>query len=183
MPVEKHRDRLIGAWLHHTLWLVAGGLWLFGCTVGPDYVEPEFDMPAEWSGAVEGGLADGQADVGRWWAVFNDPVLDSLIERAVAANHDLRIAEARLRQSRARWEGASSDFWPTGTASASFSRQRISGNTSIAGLVRIVTADPTTPTLAGLDPPAPAPEEFRDVTVWARGFTIIGERNNLLSNW
>lgn len=37
----------------------------------------------------------------RWWSVFNDPVLDGLIERAVANNTDIQQAAARLAQARA----------------------------------------------------------------------------------
>ena len=37
----------------------------------------------------------------QWWAAFKDPLLDSLIDRAVKSNLDLRIAEARVREERA----------------------------------------------------------------------------------
>ena len=37
----------------------------------------------------------------RWWAQFEDPVLDGLVTRALEANHDVRIAVARVDQARA----------------------------------------------------------------------------------
>ena len=37
----------------------------------------------------------------QWWTAFKDPLLDSLVERAVKSNLDLRIAEARVREERA----------------------------------------------------------------------------------
>ena len=36
-----------------------------------------------------------------WWKTFHDPLLDSLVERAVAGNLDLRIAQERVREARA----------------------------------------------------------------------------------
>jgi len=103
---------------------------------------------------MEGGLTDGAADLSCWWTTFNDPVLDSLIERAVRANHDVRMAEARLRQSRAKRRAAAADFWPTANASASYSRQRISENTSIAGLVGGLSGGGSPTVMA--DPPGSA---------------------------
>ena len=37
-----------------------------------------------------------------WWKSFNDAELDSLVERALRSNPDLRIAEARVREARAQ---------------------------------------------------------------------------------
>ncbi len=36
-----------------------------------------------------------------WWAVFRDPLLDSLVERAIFSNKSLQLAEARILQARA----------------------------------------------------------------------------------
>ncbi len=126
--------------------------WLSGCSVGPDYREPNMPVPADWSEPVEGAVTKGQADVSQWWTRFGDSTLDSLIARAVTANYDLRIAEARLRQSRAQREAVAADFWPVGNASASYTRQRISGNTTIAGLAGGLTRGPAAGGAAS-DPP------------------------------
>ena len=58
----------------------------------------------------------------QWWTAFKDPVLDSLVERAVKSNLDLRIAEARVREERAvgRCDGAG--LWPSLDVSGSYSR-------------------------------------------------------------
>ena len=52
------------------------------------------------------------------------------------------MAEARLRQSRAQREAVAADFWPVGNASTSYTRQKISGNTTIAGLAGGLTGGP-----------------------------------------
>jgi multidrug efflux system outer membrane protein len=125
---------------------------LSGCSVGPDYQEPNMPVPADWSEPVEGGVTSGRADVSQWWTTFGDPTLDSLIARAVTANYDLRMAEARLRQSRAQREAVAADFWPVGNASASYTNQRISGNTTIAGLAGSFMGGPGAGAAAA-DPP------------------------------
>ena len=82
------------------------GLLLSGCAaVGPDYVPPEVSAPKKWSTSLAGGLSAEAMDpekMANWWSTLNDPTLTSLIERAVADNLDLRQAQARVREARAR---------------------------------------------------------------------------------
>jgi multidrug efflux system outer membrane protein len=54
----------------------------------------------------------------RWWQQFEDPVLDELVGRALAANHDVRIAVARVDQARAIFDDAANDRFPVVTAGA-----------------------------------------------------------------
>jgi outer membrane protein, multidrug efflux system len=53
-----------------------------GCSVGPDYRRPDLAVPANWRESQQGGLATGSAELTRCWTAFNDPVLNSLVERA-----------------------------------------------------------------------------------------------------
>lgn len=71
-------------------------------TVGPDYESPAPAAPAqtEFIGAESTAFIDAEAPA-RWWSLFQDPVLDGLIEQALSANSDLRVAAANLRQARA----------------------------------------------------------------------------------
>ena len=59
---------------------------------------------------------------------FNDPLLDSLVERAVKSNLDLRLAEARIREARASRVVTASGAWPTVDVSGSYTRNRSSEN-------------------------------------------------------
>ncbi len=75
---------------------------LSGCTVGPDYVQPEIpSVPDTWNSAATEGLADGQSSLQAWWTVFDDEVLTSLIERARLSNLTLREAVWRVEEARA----------------------------------------------------------------------------------
>jgi len=100
-----------------------------GCSVGPDYHRPEMVTPGAWQEAQQSGI-DTQAasDLTQWWKEFKDPVLDSLVARAVKNNLDLRIAEARVREERATLAATAAGLWPTLDLSGSYSRNRASQN-------------------------------------------------------
>jgi NodT family efflux transporter outer membrane factor (OMF) lipoprotein len=99
-----------------------------GCTVGPDYRRPDLPVPSAWQEAREKGVDTRPAELTRWWAEFNDPRLNSLVERAVQSNLDLRLAEARIREARASRAVTASEAWPTMDISGSYSRSRGSEN-------------------------------------------------------
>src|SRR4030095_15469701 len=92
--------------------LTAACLALAACTVGPDYKTPESQPPQTWAEPAGGGAAYTHAHLTRWWTTLNDQPLTSLVERAVAANLDLRIARARVREARAQRGIISADLWP-----------------------------------------------------------------------
>src|SRR5271166_916561 len=102
-------------------------------SVGPDYHAPETKTPAHWSGPLAGGETNSAAATAAWWKNFHDVELDSLIERAVQSNLDLRIAQARVREARAHYRMTSADFWPSVDASGSYARQRESQNQPLVG--------------------------------------------------
>jgi NodT family efflux transporter outer membrane factor (OMF) lipoprotein len=75
---------------------------LSGCTVGPNYHPPATTMPSSFVSAVPPATQPAVAvDVSQWWKSLDDSELNSLVERAVAANPDLQIALMRLQQARA----------------------------------------------------------------------------------
>ena len=58
----------------------------------------------------------------RWWAAFDDPVLVSLVERAIESNLDLKLAESRIRQARAARGVSIAGLGPVVNAGSSFQR-------------------------------------------------------------
>jgi NodT family efflux transporter outer membrane factor (OMF) lipoprotein len=97
---------------------------LGGCAVGPDYRSPEPVTPDEWHSLPQAGVKT-EADAGSlaaWWKTLDDPILDQVIERALAHNKTARQAFARVVEARARRGIAAADFWPTIGASAGASR-------------------------------------------------------------
>ena len=112
---------------------------LCGCSaVGPDYRKPEIAVPAEWGKSLPTGLSETEPDaeaLARWWSTLGDPDLSNLIERAATGNLDLKKAQARVREARARRGIAQAGLFPIVNAGGSASRNRFSEQAS-TGLIR-----------------------------------------------
>ncbi len=82
--------------------LVLALILLQGCiTVGPEYSAPKLKMQDAWHQAITDDFSDGEASLQTWWTVFDDPILDSLIERAGQGSLKLREAYAKITETRA----------------------------------------------------------------------------------
>ena len=81
-----------------------------GCAVGPNYERPDLKPPEQFRG-VQAAAAESMADL-PWWQVFDDPVLHGLIREGIANNLDLRVASARVVESRALAGIAKSYLYP-----------------------------------------------------------------------
>lgn len=93
-----------------------------GCiTVGPDYRRPKIDTPDVWPGEKTAASVPMQ-----WWRSYNDPVLDKMVEEALAHNTNLTLAIARVDEARATLGIARADQLPGVSANADASRNQIS---------------------------------------------------------
>jgi NodT family efflux transporter outer membrane factor (OMF) lipoprotein len=99
---------------------------LTGCTVGPDYHIPQVPLPDHFGATTRPVTAT--VDFARWWTTFDDPLLNSLIDRAAANNLDLKVARARLREARAQRNVAAAGYYPTVDTRGSYRRSRSSEN-------------------------------------------------------
>ncbi len=116
------------------LWILfAAGLLMFlisGCAVGPDFHRPQVSVPAKWAGPTakpeQQPAVPGSRKLADWWTVFQDPTLTSLINRSVASNLDLKLAEARIREARAAKGVAAGGLGPTLAGSGAYQRSRSS---------------------------------------------------------
>ncbi|MBS0217397.1 MAG: efflux transporter outer membrane subunit [Proteobacteria bacterium] len=107
---------------------------LAACAVGPNHVYPNMagvpdrfvqaEAPAD---GVAAGHATSAAD-SEFWRGFNDPLLTRLVDDALSANHDLRIALANLDRANALLRGARFDQLPTITAQGQASDNRASAD-------------------------------------------------------
>jgi multidrug efflux system outer membrane protein len=115
---------------------VLAAAFLSACAVGPDYRTPTTATPDEFV-PVEGAQFSSAEVEREFWKSFNDPQLNDLVESALAANHDIRIALARLREVRALRGEAQLDLAPTVTAGAARVDERASERqTPIPGVDR-----------------------------------------------
>ncbi|AGH48081.1 MULTISPECIES: efflux transporter outer membrane subunit [Sphingomonas] len=94
---------------------------LSACAVGPDYRAPapsDLKVPERFLAERPGA----EIDLARWWTSFDDPVLTQLVDKSLAANLDVAVAGARLRQARASLRQAQGGALPSLSASGSVSR-------------------------------------------------------------
>jgi len=110
---------------------------LSACAVGPDYA-----APTPRSASSGPFLAVGQPPVtadelpADWWRLYEDPVLDTLVADALAANTDVRQAVARIERARAGLRGARSDRLPQTNIGASGAYSRLPESQSLPGVDR-----------------------------------------------
>ena len=126
--------------------IVAAALAAAGCSllpsVGPDYSQPEIELPAfdlpdagapttNLTATGEYRAADAEADaralittndVASWWLRFDDPILADLVECAVSNNVSYLMAQERLTASRWQLLGSYAAYYPHITASLSGQR-------------------------------------------------------------
>lgn len=120
---------------------LSGALLLSACAVGPDYVAPAGLPPAQTTlqEATDSILVTDGALPDRWWQLFNDPVLDRLVQKALAHNTDVRIASANLQRARALLSQAGAAQLPSSNATGQYNRSR--SMPQGAGAIAPVTSD------------------------------------------
>lgn len=110
---------------------LAAAALLAGCSVGPDYVRPAVETPLAYKEAGEWKQAEPRddADRGRWWEVYNDPLLNQLQDQVDISNQNLAKAEAQFRQALALVQSARAGYYPSVTGGVSIARSRASATT------------------------------------------------------
>jgi NodT family efflux transporter outer membrane factor (OMF) lipoprotein len=97
--------------------------WLSACTPTRVGDKVALNSPATWQHAPNAQTAE-TADLKTWWQGFNDPLLNELIDQALAANHDLKIATARVREANAMVTVAEAALYPSLDFSLSGGREK-----------------------------------------------------------
>lgn len=102
--------------------LALGALLLAGCAAGPDYERPAQPFPGN-----HGKLArEGDEVSAEWWKALADPVLDDLVERALAGNRDILAASARVDRALAILGEVEAAGLPSLAANTAYERRRAS---------------------------------------------------------
>lgn len=144
MIIMQRVTHSVGKRLARTLPLLA--VLVTACTVGPNFVRPAPAMPPHWSPTAtappspSSKLLEQTTELRDWWKGFDDPLLDTLIERATVSNLDLRTAMLRIDESRAERAVAAAAYWPSLSVDASYIRQRFSETTPTGALFNSVGA-------------------------------------------
>jgi len=125
--------------------LLLGVAGLTGCAVGPNYKRPTVNVPATYRGATpeEGAAAASTSSTDnqparaeaaqkpaasladeKWWEVFEDPQLQSLIRTALKNNYDVQIAAVRILQAQAQLGITRADQLPSFGVGGNISSQQ-----------------------------------------------------------
>jgi NodT family efflux transporter outer membrane factor (OMF) lipoprotein len=120
------------------------------CTMGPDFKRPALPAPDQWSGSSAANAAASVTvaeplDPG-WWNSFGDPLLTELVTQAIRNNLDLKVAAARLAESRAQLGQAKAAEFPTLDGNASYTRELQSADGVIGLLDGAGSSTPATGT-------------------------------------
>jgi outer membrane protein, multidrug efflux system len=123
---NKYRHLLSSTFIAALIILFSGCL-----SVGPDYVRPDTTVYNQWHTQIKGDSQNNGTraeTLSEWWKTLNDPKLSELIDRAAKGNLDLKKAQARVREARARRGLAKADYLPAVDAKGSATRSRGSEN-------------------------------------------------------
>ena len=117
--------------------LLLGASALTACAAGPDYRPPVTPPTAAtpFIGAANPAVTAAAAQ-DRWWTLYREPLLDQLVQDALGANTDIRVAVARIERARASLRGARSDRLPQTNIDASENYTRTSAVRSFPGIDR-----------------------------------------------
>ena len=96
-------------------------------SIAPEYRPPQPALPSAWTPGIAGAV---EVKDPRWWTVYADPVLERLIDEALARNTDLMLAAARIDEARAVLRGTAAQEQPEAFVGLDASRSRASERTS-----------------------------------------------------
>jgi len=101
---------------------------LSGCTTGPKYHRPSAPSEATFKEAPPQSWKPAEPNAaiprGKWWEIYNDPVLNGLEEQVSISNQNVLAAMAQYDEARASVRVARSAFYPSVSASASVTNSR-----------------------------------------------------------
>lgn len=81
------------------VYVVVAALFLSGCqSIWPDYLRPKVDVPAQYVETSQQNLAESQI-ANNWWTLYQDEVLNDLVEKALQNNSDIKLAVARIEEA------------------------------------------------------------------------------------
>jgi len=88
-----------------------------GCAmVGPDFKAPAATVAAQWTDDEDQGITHQPVNATDWWQVFNDPILNNLVETAYNQNPGLQIAGLRVLEARAQLGIVTGNLYPQSQA-------------------------------------------------------------------
>lgn len=109
---------------------------VFSCAVGPDYNPISIELPENYKETLNEkwkiAEPNDESQKGKWWTVFEDPILNDLEEQIEISNQNIASSLAQYEQAQALLGQAESNYLPTINASGGVTRQRQSATSSFS---------------------------------------------------
>jgi multidrug efflux system outer membrane protein len=80
------------------IYVLVSAMLLSGCQIWPDYLRPKIEVPAQYAAQTEQAASDSQV-VRDWWTLYQDPVLNDLVDKALKHNVDIKLAVAKIEEA------------------------------------------------------------------------------------
>ncbi|MBI3446094.1 MAG: efflux transporter outer membrane subunit, partial [Magnetospirillum sp.] len=108
-----------GAYATAAHWVMVAGIATMAsaCSMTPDYQRPKQDIPVSYRNPLPEPSPELPKPLSQWWKILKSEELDTLVEEALANNHDLKAATHRILQAEAQAGSAASALLPTITSS------------------------------------------------------------------
>jgi len=97
--------------MFRTIVVILMAMLLSACMLGPDFQKPDLEPPETFR------FADSKAEMAeavnlKWWELFSDPILASLVHSALQNNLDVKTAVSRIEEARAALGFSEADLYP-----------------------------------------------------------------------
>lgn len=99
---------------------------LSSCTLlGPDYQRPQPNVPAQFSEKDVAADQPASEISSNWWELYQDPLLNELVQKARANNTDIQLAAARVEEADALLREVGAALFPEIDLNSAATRSRV----------------------------------------------------------
>lgn len=119
------------------IFVLVSAMLLSGCQIWPDYLRPKVEVPAQFVEQAQQSAAESQI-TSNWWTLYQDPVLNELVDKALVSNKDIRLAVAKIEESDAVLREVGAFLLPQVNLDAAGRRARVTE----AGAFPVFSANP-----------------------------------------
>lgn len=119
------------------IFVLVSAILLSGCQIWPDYLRPKVEVPTHFVDQAHQTAVENQIS-SNWWTLYQDPVLNELVDKALTSNKDIRLAVAKIEESDAALREVGAFLLPQVNLDAGGRRSRVTE----AGAAPVFSSNP-----------------------------------------
>ena len=102
-------------------------LLLAGCqSIWPEYSRPALDLPGQYTESADLNSNDNSTGISKtWWTLYQDPILNDLVNKALLNNTDIKLAVGRIEEADALLREVGAALLPQIELNAAATRSRV----------------------------------------------------------